>query len=255
MRRRGEMAPALVASERVEVGKCGVGYGSPMSGASVASPGGSRKRRSAGGSAARSACVLQFGFEPAALQIAIKGVGDEKRVFGPPRLGPGSQDGILERARPERLEARVDAGHVGVQNGAVVLSQARKHVGGVRAEPVRTQRAVGRDEARAEQSRQLARTGAAQQVHLEKPLLRVDDAQRPRRVEAALRHDPHDAQRVALDRDGLCQTGKCLVPSRRGRLARTNSHAEAPATMRSRTRTAARRRRRVTGGEERVAGT
>src|SRR5690606_17980618 len=85
-------------------------------------------------------------------------------------------------------------------------------------EAVGAEGAVGLDGGRAEERAQLAGGGAAEEVHLEEPLLRVDEPQRPRGVEPARRRDRRHAQAVAFDGDGGGEAGQ-------GHLAREHGEA------------------------------
>ena len=75
-------------------------------------------------------------------------------------------------------------------------------------ELVQSNSAVDVEQARAEQRRELAGPGAAQQVHLEQAVLGMGVSGCARNVDSRLAADHRHARRVALDRDPCVEAGE-----------------------------------------------
>ena len=93
------------------------------------------------------------------------------------------------------------------------------------------QLAVGGKESGSEECGELAGRGAAQQIHLEEPILGVHIAERECEVASILRRDGGHAGGVAAHADLSMHAALRARPSRRGRLARSTSHAASVAAM------------------------
>ena len=198
-----------------------------MSGASHSSPIGSRKRARAGGKAVRSARVSISSTRRAALQVDEHRVADEDRVLGAPRLGRLAEDGVLERPRAERLEARVDARDVGVENGAVGRRKGSDDRARSVAEAVRPQRPVRLDRlaaevaprARPRRRRRSRSIWKNRSCAWTKPSAR---AAASCRFAAVMRTTPSESRATVA---GALSPASGASPLSVGRLARTNSHA------------------------------
>jgi hypothetical protein len=123
---------------------------------------------------------------------------DEQAVFGRPRLRRLPQDEVLERVGAQRGQAAVDAGGISLEHRAVARRQHGQRLPCFLAEPVHPHVAVERQRLIADQRRQLTGRAPPGQVHLEKPILRVDVAGGPGHVFAGDATDGGDAERVAL---------------------------------------------------------
>ena len=75
------------------------------------------------------------------------------------------------------------------------------------AEPVNADLLIDVERARPHQPRQLAGRLAPLQIHLEEPILRVQESERPRRILARVRGDRRHSEHVAIDADIRGQTG------------------------------------------------
>ena len=154
-----------------------------------------------------------------ALQGQVHRERAQHRVLGPPRRGRGPQDEVLEGGCREAGEAGRDALGVRVEEGALLGGHRLDRPPRDGAQPQHAHLAVGGERGRAHELGELARRAAAQEVHLEEALLRVDVARRPRDVGAALpAHDRH-AERVALDADGRLEAGERPAPVDDGQAA------------------------------------
>ena len=128
-----------------------------------------------------------------------------------PRLGPMPQQ--QELRRQPRLEQPGAARHEGVDAARVGLERracasggsAAKRALGVAVEVERAQEHVGGEGALAEDLRQAALAGAALQLHLPQPVLRVHEAERDVEVVDGLGEDVRHALAVAHHLDGLRQ--------------------------------------------------
>ena len=67
---------------------------------------------------------------------------------------------------------------------------------------------IGGQQRRAEERRQFAGGGAAEQIHLKIAVLTVNVSERPREIVAILRRDGRHAGGIALDRHRPGETGK-----------------------------------------------
>jgi hypothetical protein len=130
---------------------------------------------------------------------------DEQAVFGRPRLRRLPQDEVLERVGAQRSQAAVDAGGVGLEHRAVSWRQQDQRLPCFVAEPVHPHLAVEGQGRVADERRQLTGSAPPGQVHLEEPILGVDEAGGPGYVLAGNASDGGDAERVALYRYGRLQ--------------------------------------------------
>ena len=122
--------------------------------------------------------------------------------------GRPAEEPVLEGTRAERRRAGIHALGIGLEQRAVGGIERGQRLARTRAELVRADGAVGVEQARAEQARELAGAGAAQQVHLEQPVLGVRIARRARDVRARRAADDRHAGGIALDRDRGVEAGK-----------------------------------------------
>ena len=123
----------------------------------------------------------------------------EHDVLGPPRLGLGAEDEVLERRNRQCLETRVHAVRIRLQQRPLTGCGPLDHRSRQHAQPVEPPLPVEIRRGRAENRRQLARRGAAQQVHLKEAILSVDEAGRLGHVNPAAAAYGRHAVAVALD--------------------------------------------------------
>ena len=123
----------------------------------------------------------------------------QHRVLGlpPARLRP--QQEVLEGWAGERPEAGVDPLGVGDEQVTQVGRAGGQHAAGAVAQEMAADLAVGAQRRRPHQLGQLAGGAAAQQVHLEEAVLRVDEAGGEGDVAAAGAADRRHSGGVALD--------------------------------------------------------
>ena len=121
------------------------------------------------------------------------------------RRGVARSTAYSNGRRLQRLEPGVDAGGIALEQRPVGLGHRRQGRPGAGAEAVQTPLAIDRHQRPAEQRRQLAGAGAAQQVHLEEALLRVQVAGGPGDVGAVAAADRGHAVRVARHADRPAQ--------------------------------------------------
>ena len=123
----------------------------------------------------------------------------EDRVLGLPRLRDGAKHEVFKGRGAERAEAGVDAFGVGVKDAAVrglgELERAMRDI----AEAMQARFFVHFECPDAHQARQLTGRLAPLQIHLEKAILRVQEAEGSRDVLAGFGGDGWHAERIALD--------------------------------------------------------
>jgi hypothetical protein len=150
------------------------------------------------------------------LQVDRHRVGDEEAVGGSPRLRGGAEEEVFERVFGEGGEAGVDACGVGFEEGAFAGGELRENGGRERAEIVETGSAVEAEGFLAEEGGEFAGGAAALEIHLEKPLLRVEPAEGAGEIDAVRAAESGDAEGVAGegDRGGEASDGDGAVEAR-----------------------------------------
>ncbi len=144
------------------------------------------------------------------------GVDDEHAILTRPRPRRGAQGEVFPGSRAEGGEAGVDPGDVGVDLAGLVGRHRLQDGGGTVSKSVLAGFPVHRKRERTEKLREFARALPPQQVHLEKPVLRVEEAQRAGPVLAAAGTNGGRPVGVALDGDRVLQRGKRPGPVERG---------------------------------------
>ena len=142
------------------------------------------------------------------LQVEPHRIVDERAVLGPPRLRHGAEHEIFERLLSERREAGIDASGVGVEEGALPGRGVCDDLLGEPAEAVHARAAVHAHSGGTEEFRQFARGAAPLEIHLEKPLLSVEKAERPHDVGAHYAGDGRHAERVARNIHRRAESGQ-----------------------------------------------
>ena len=135
------------------------------------------------------------------IQVHVHGVHGKQGVQYVPLPGLTAEYKILERLRPERAQARVDAFRVGLHQGPVRIRCRSKHDLCTRAEAVESITLVSVERRSADQFGQLTGCLPANQVHLEKAVLAVGIASRIGEILATRCRYNRDALGIALDRD------------------------------------------------------
>jgi hypothetical protein len=92
-------------------------------------------------------------------------------------LRGGAQHEVFPGYPAEPGQAGVDAGGVGGKHRTLGRRRRRHHLRGGAAEPVQPGLAVDLERRAAEQLGKLPRAAPAHEIHLEKPVLRVQEAQ------------------------------------------------------------------------------
>ena len=141
------------------------------------------------------------------LQVEVHRPDDQQRVLRHPGPRRRPQHAVLERPRRQAGEAGVDARGIALEQHPVGLGQGGQGDAGAGAEAVDAALAVDRQQRLAEQRREVAGAGAAQQVHLEEALLRMDEAGGEGDVAAVAAADRRHALGVARHRDRAAQAG------------------------------------------------
>ena len=141
------------------------------------------------------------------LQVEPHGVDAQQRVLLAPRLRRGADHEVFPRDFPQRSEAGVDAGGVGREDGPLGGLSLREHLCRQPAEAVQAGALVQVDRGRAEQFRQFARATTAQQVHLEKTVLRVEETRGAGHIGAGRTDYGGHTKGIALDLDRGGQAG------------------------------------------------
>lgn len=146
---------------------------------------------------------------------------DRKAVGGLPRGDGRLEQPELRRAASARpavhfLDPGIDSVGVGAQRGGRLIVLRGDGAGGEGVDIQPTQQLVGAGGARAEDFRQAALRGAAQQGHLPKPVLRVGKAQTEEDVFVRFTKDMRDGIGVThdLDRGGDAVDGNGLIEVR-----------------------------------------
>ena len=133
------------------------------------------------------------------LQVDPHRIDDEHRVLRVPGRGRLAQEPVLEGTGAQRCCAGIHALGVRLEERAVAGIERGQRLARARAELVRADGAIGVEQACPEQGREFAGAGAAQQVHLEQPVLRMCEAGRTRNVHAGRAADHGHARGIALD--------------------------------------------------------
>ena len=110
------------------------------------------------------------------------------------------------------MQSGVDTISVGVEHGLPLRLGTRVGLLGDMTESVHANLCVGFEGAGSDQCAQLAGGLAALQVHLEKTILRVEEAEGARDVRAGSAGDRRHAERVARDGHGRRQSGERDCP-------------------------------------------
>ena len=129
-------------------------------------------------------------------------VGAAQQIVSRPVFGqPAGQREFLRRTRARDRDPRVDAADECAGDGPGVGSVARPVGVDVSAILDAPRHDVALDEIRAEHLRQPALDGAAPEIHLKQPILRLDEPLREEQIVLVLRGDVRYAPAVADDRD------------------------------------------------------
>jgi hypothetical protein len=146
------------------------------------------------------------------LQVEVHREDHQQRVLRDPGPRLGAQHAVFERPRLQAGEAGVDAGGIALEHHPVRLGQRGQRHAGAGGEAMDAPLAVDRQQRLAEQPGQLAGAGAAQQVHLEEALLRVDEAGGPGDVAAVGCRGSSARLGVARHADRAAQPAAAIWP-------------------------------------------
>jgi hypothetical protein len=142
------------------------------------------------------------------VQLQVHRVDDEQAILRPPGLGALAQQEILERPHSQRVEPRVDAARIRIEQRPLHRSESRVDALGDVMKAMKPPCRVQVHGRVADEFRQAPARHPAREVHLEKAVLRVDKPGCEGDVSARMSGDRHGAQRIAFDH-GLALETRC----------------------------------------------
>ena len=125
----------------------------------------------------------------------------EDRILRAPWLWCRAQHEVFEWRRAERVQSRIHAIRIGLEDRPVRLVGAMQRALCDIAEAMHAHLLIDVHRAWADEAGQLARGLASLQIHLKKAILRVQEPERTSDVFARAPADRRDAQRVTIDAD------------------------------------------------------
>ena len=146
------------------------------------------------------------------LQVERHRIDHEDAVLRPPRPRRGAEHEVLEGFPAEGGEAGVDAGGVTFQQGPLGRRGPGVNLFRELPEAVHPRALIERQRGLAEQLGEFAGPAAAQQVHLEKPVLGMEITQRPGDIRARRPAHPGNPERIARHRHVRAQSGQGRGP-------------------------------------------
>ena len=145
------------------------------------------------------------------LQIQPHGVDAQQAIFWLPRLRCHAQQLIFPRACCQCSNAGVNAIHIGLQQRALCGCLRLQDTPGHLAKMIAAYLCIDVIQRRAQQSGELARRAAAQQIHLKKSLLGMQKSRGSSHIETTLADDARHTGGIALNTHRGGQTGQATT--------------------------------------------